>query len=293
MPTAGITTVFDAVSIGEVHQGGDRLATLHGMLDGLETCRAKDMLRAEHFVHLRCEISGGEVADQLAMLVGRPGVRLISLMDHTPGQRQFISRSAYESYYKNKYSLTDEELDHFVARALHDRAVHGEGCRRLALEMARAHGLRVASHDDATPEHAAEAAEAGVVLGEFPTTRAATEALRRHGLRTLFGAPNVVRGGSHSGNVSAMEMAEAGLLDILSSDYVPASLLAAAFQLGRVLGWALPDAIRLVSANPADVMGLNDRGRIAPGLRADLVRVGERAGHPLPRMVWRTGERVA
>jgi alpha-D-ribose 1-methylphosphonate 5-triphosphate diphosphatase len=291
--TAGITTVFDAVSIGEVHQGGDRLATLHAMLDGLETCRVHAMLRAEHFVHLRCEISRGEVAEQLTTLVDRPGVRLLSLMDHTPGQRQFTSQAQYESYYKNKYSLTDAELEQFVTRALHDRAVHGERCRRLAIEMAQARGLRLASHDDATPAHAKEAAEAGAVLGEFPTTRAATEALRAHGLQTLFGAPNIVRGGSHSGNVAAVEMATAGLLDILSSDYVPASLLPAAFQVCRTLGWELPAAISLVSANPADAMGLADRGRIAPGLRADVVRVAERAGLPLPRAVWRQGERVA
>jgi alpha-D-ribose 1-methylphosphonate 5-triphosphate diphosphatase len=291
--SAGITTVFDAVSIGEVHQGGDRLATLHTMIEGLVTCQANDMLRADHYIHLRCEISRGEVADQLAGLVDKPNVRLLSLMDHTPGQRQFLTRAQYEAYYRNKYSLNDAQFEQFITRALRDRAEHGDRCRQLAIDMAHARGLYLASHDDATEAHAIEAAEAGAVLGEFPTTAEAAAALHARGLRTLFGAPNVIRGGSHNGNVGAMAMADAGLMDILSSDYVPASLLPAAFQMARELSWDLPKAIRLVSANPADAVGLHDRGRIAPGLRADLLRVAERAGLPLPREVWRQGRRVA
>jgi alpha-D-ribose 1-methylphosphonate 5-triphosphate diphosphatase len=291
--TAGITTVFDSVAVGDIHHGSDRLATLAAMADGIVNCQQQNMLRVEHFLHLRCELSHGELLGHLDALARHVCLRLISLMDHTPGQRQFADLAQYENYYKNKYQLDDAELAAFVERCLSDRARHGEANRAAVIDLARRRGLKLASHDDATPAHADEAAEAGAVLAEFPTTRGAAAALRRHGIKVLSGAPNVVRGESHSGNVSALALAEDGLVDILSSDYVPASLLPATFRLARELDYGLPAAIRLVAGNPAEAMGLDDRGRIAPGLRADLVRVAERGNLPLVRAVWCQGERVA
>ena len=139
----------------------------------------------------------------------------------------------------------------------------------------------VASHDDTTPEHVDEAVADNIMISEFPTTLVAAEAARAAGMRTVMGAPNVVRGGSHSGNVSAIDLAEAGLLDALSSDYAPISLVHAAFALHERVGLSLPDAIATISANPADMLGLDDRGRIAPGLRGDLSPGGPdwRRGH--------------
>jgi alpha-D-ribose 1-methylphosphonate 5-triphosphate diphosphatase len=290
---SGITTVFDAVAIGDVHRESDRLATLTAMTDGLALCQRHDMLRAEHYLHLRCEISHGGLIEQLRPLAKNPSLRLISLMDHTPGQRQFADLRQYANYYQGKYHLNDDQLDAFIQRCTEERALHGDANRAAVIELAKARGLRLASHDDATPAHAEEAAAYGAVLAEFPTTRAAAAALREHGISILTGAPNVVRGESHSGNVSALTLARDGLADILSSDYVPASLLPAAFRLTRELDYTLPAAIRLVSANPADAMGLSDRGRLAEGLRADVIRVAERGPVPLVRAVWRAGERVA
>jgi alpha-D-ribose 1-methylphosphonate 5-triphosphate diphosphatase len=291
--TAGITTVFDSIAVGDIHHGSDRLATLTAMAEGLANCQRDGMLRVEHFLHLRCEISHGDLRHQLAELARHPSLRLVSLMDHTPGQRQFADLAQYTTYYKNKYQLNDNELETFMDRCRTDRERHGEANRAAVIDLAQARGLKLASHDDATPAHAAEAAAAGAVVAEFPTTQAAAAALRGHRVRILSGAPNVVRGESHSGNVSAMALAREGLVDILSSDYVPASLLPAAFRLSRDLDCALHAAVRLVATNPADAMGLDDRGRIAPGLRADIVRVAERGGMPLVRAVWREGERVA
>jgi alpha-D-ribose 1-methylphosphonate 5-triphosphate diphosphatase len=290
---SGITTVFDAVAIGDVHRDSDRLATLTAMTDGLALCQQHDMLRAEHFLHLRCEISHGGLIEQLRPLSEAPSLRLVSLMDHTPGQRQFADLRQYVNYYKGKYHLNDDQLDTFIQRCTEERMRHGDANRAAVIDLAKSRGLRLASHDDATPDHAEEAAACGAVLAEFPTTLAAAAALRAHGISILTGAPNVVRGESHSGNVSALALARDGLADILSSDYVPASLLPAAFRLAKALDYTLPAAIRLVSANPADAMGLSDRGRLAEGLRADVIRVSERGPVPLVRAVWRAGERVA
>jgi len=152
----------------------------------------------------------------------------------------------------------------------------------------------MASHDDTTREEVEASHVAGVSLAEFPTTVEAARACRERGITVMMGAPNLIRGGSHSGNVAAQTLAQEGLLDILSSDYVPASLLMAAFRLPeRVPAIDLPAAIRTVTLNPARATGLGDRGAIAAGLRADLVRVRISGGTPVVRQVWRAGERVA
>jgi alpha-D-ribose 1-methylphosphonate 5-triphosphate diphosphatase len=151
----------------------------------------------------------------------------------------------------------------------------------------------LATHDDETVEHVAEAAALGITISEFPVTLEAAKAAHDGGMTVLMGAPNLIRGGSHSGNVSAAELVEAGLMDAFASDYVPVSLLHAAWKLTHdPFGWSLPDAIATVAARPAAAAGLTDRGEIVVGKRADLVRVGTAGAVPMARMVWRAGHRV-
>jgi len=157
---------------------------------------------------------------------------------------------------------------------------------------ARRYGATLASHDDATEAQVAASAEHGVRLAEFPTTEVAARACRSQGIAVMMGAPNLIRGGSHSGNVAAGRLAEAGLLDILSSDYVPSALLAGALMLGDL--WEdLARGIATVTAAPAAATGLDDRGRLVPGLRADVIRVRRLGGAALVRGVWVRGARVA
>ena len=131
-------------------------------------------------------------------------------------------------------------------------------------------------------------------LAEFPTSFEAAEASHKSGMSVLMGAPNVVRGKSHSGNIAARDLARHGVLDVLSSDYVPLSLLHASFVLAdEIDGISLPQAIAMVTATPARTVSLSDRGRIESGLRADLVRVRRDHGVPVVRAVWREGRRVA
>ncbi len=166
--------------------------------------------------------------------------------------------------------------------------------RPRVVAIAKARGIALASHDDTTADDVREAHDDGVTIAEFPTTLEAAEASRALGMVTVMGAPNVVRGGSHSGNASARDLAEAGALDILSSDYVPSALLMAAFRLADVPAvGGVPGAIRTVTKTPAEATGLADRGEIRPGLRADLLRVATHDGEPVVRAVWREGRRVA
>ncbi|MFG1239261.1 alpha-D-ribose 1-methylphosphonate 5-triphosphate diphosphatase [Xanthobacter autotrophicus DSM 597] len=291
---SGITTVFDSLRVWPDKKavGMDGDAPL--LIAALEQARAADALRAEHFIHLRCEIPTDTVVEDAEAILKKTPVHLISLMDHTPGQRQFATIDQFRSYYMKKSGISAEEMDVIVTSRLDFHARYARDNRAGLVALAHAHGCVVASHDDGTPEHVAEAIGDGVAIAEFPTTEEAARLSHEAGIRVLMGAPNLVRGGSHTGNVSAEELARGGRLDILSSDYVPSSLLWAAFDLTRrVLSIQLPEAVRMITKTPAEVAGLADRGEIAIGRRADLVRVALAGEMPVVKGVWREGRRVA
>ena len=293
MVASGITTVLDAVAIGDVRDGGDRLENLEKMINAVEETQKRGLNRAEHRLHLRCELPHHTTLPLFEKLVGREPVSMVSLMDHSPGQRQYADRSKYRDYYQGKYHLTNEEMDKFEEEQMALAAAWSQPNRQRIAAICRERNIALASHDDATCEHVLESRQLGSVIAEFPTTIAAAQASRQHGMNILMGAPNIVRGGSHSGNVAAHHLAASGLLDILSSDYYPASLLDAAFRIADDEGnaFTLAQAIRLVSKNPAQVLGLHDRGAIAEGKRADLVLARRHGEHIHIDHVWRQGKR--
>jgi alpha-D-ribose 1-methylphosphonate 5-triphosphate diphosphatase len=288
---AGITTVLNAVAVGEYGEGSYRRKILADAVAAVTDARERGLLRADHLLHMRCEISDSAVVEIFEPLADHPLLQLVSLMDHTPGQRQWGELAVYRRFYRHK-NWTDEEFEIHLAERRDDQIRFAADHRRRILDLSHARELTLASHDDTTEEHVAEAVADGVTISEFPTTGHAARSAREAGMVVVMGAPNVVRGGSHSGNVAATELAEAGLLDGLSSDYVPASLLHAAFHLHHKGGLALPEAVAKVSANIAIMLKLDDRGEIAVGRRADLVRVREVEDMPVALTVWRSGERV-
>ena len=290
---AGITTVLDSLAIGYVYDGGQRARNPLPLIAAIEHARSSEMLKAEHRLHLRCEVSTEHVVTDFAPHASNPLVRLVSLMDHSPGQRQFTDVAKYREYNQGKYGLSDAEIDALIEKRIADRTKYGDAHRAALLGLCESGRVPLASHDDATTGHVEEAVKAGMVIAEFPTTLEAARAAKAYGLATIAGAPNLVMGRSHSGNVSVADLATSGLLDILSSDYVPASALHGAFLLHQRYGWTLPDAIAAVTVTPAERIGLDDRGEIAPGRRADLVRVRVVDDVPLVVAVWRGGRRVA
>tara|TARA_R110000868_G_scaffold265504_2_gene524381 strand:+ start:13755 stop:14897 length:1143 start_codon:yes stop_codon:yes gene_type:complete len=292
--SAGITTVFDAVSIGDVNEGSERIVRLVETVEALGHAQDNDLLRADHKLHLRCETSYPGMIDALGKLVDIPLVRMLSVMDHTPGQRQFVSMDAYYTYYQGKYGLSDEEMRKFVATRKRDAELYSVKHRRHVVEVAHNRGLALASHDDATNAHVAEAVADQMTVAEFPTTLEAAKASHEGGLGVMMGGPNLVRGGSHSGNVAAGDLARQGYLDIISSDYVPHSMLHGAMKLfDEFKAYDLPRAIRTVTLTPAKQVGLDDRGEIAIGKRGDLIRLHPSPHHPIVRGVWRLGTRVS
>ena len=291
---SGITTVFDAVRLGSDADTsmnmGEHVAVL---MQAITEARHDERLRAEHFVHLRCEIASSDALEHFEAYHDYEPVRLASLMDHTPGQRQFMTMDLYYAYYQGKTGRSDVEMERFIAARQEDQHRYADRNRRGIVALGHKAGITLASHDDATRDHVDEAREDGVRIAEFPTTAEAAEAAREAGLKILMGAPNVVRGKSHSGNISASELAHDGYLDILSSDYVPFSLMQAAFELPRAVeGISLPEAVATVTKTPAEAAGFDDRGEIAIGKRADFARVAYRNGVPVVRAVWREGKRI-
>ncbi|WP_405120406.1 alpha-D-ribose 1-methylphosphonate 5-triphosphate diphosphatase [Pseudomonas leptonychotis] len=291
--SAGITTVFDALAIGDVNPRGKRMQQLPAMLEAIAAAATGGRLRADHRLHLRCELCHPDSLAVFRDLVEHPLVQLVSVMDHSPGQRQFAKEDKYREYYMGKYHLSEAEMDAFIKEQVANSLEFSDRHRRAIVEDCHARGLSVASHDDATLAHVQESAGFGMSIAEFPTTLEAATASHALGLKVLMGAPNIVRGGSHSGNIAAAELARHEVLDILSSDYYPASLLQAAFMLAaQDNGYDLPRAIATVSRQPAHAAGLHDRGEIRVGLRADLLQAKVHEGQAVIQQVWRQANRV-
>ena len=290
---SGITTVFDAVALGDVNEGSQRVENLHAMLNAIGEAKDEQILRADHHLHLRCEVSHGKALSLFEELIDNPMVSLVSVMDHSPGQRQFTSMDAYRTYYQGKYHLNNDEMEAFIIKQKENSRLYSDANRKQIVSICQARDIALASHDDATPEHVEESATFGMTLAEFPTTEVAASLSHEKGMGVMMGAPNVVRGGSHSGNIAAHTLAEKGVLDILSSDYCPASILHAAFKLSELENdYDLSKAINTVSLNPARCVGLSDRGEIAIGKRADFLQVNMVNSMPIVNKVWAQGERV-
>jgi alpha-D-ribose 1-methylphosphonate 5-triphosphate diphosphatase len=211
-------------------------------------------------------------------------------MDHSPGVGQYADLDFYRAL-RRRGGLEDDYIERRILELQAQRERTRIPHRRALLDRIAERNIAVASHDDRTEEEVAENAADGIDISEFPVTMAAARAAKAAGMQVIAGAPNIVRGGSHSGNVAAADLLENGAVDAFASDYVPNSLVEAAFQCAQRIG--LPQAVALVTEKPARLAGLDDRGRLEPGQRADLARVRLHDGLPVVRQVWRAGERVA
>ncbi|MDO9441227.1 MAG: alpha-D-ribose 1-methylphosphonate 5-triphosphate diphosphatase [Beijerinckiaceae bacterium] len=293
MAAAGVTTVYDSISCGSIYGHKDyRRAIFPMMIGAIQDGTASGSFRVDHRIHLRCEVPAEDIVADLEPHLASPLVHLASLMDHTPGQRQWRNIEHLKTYNLGSGEKTLEEFESDVAVRMESGPALFARNWPLVVDMLRERNIPLASHDDTTLADVDLAVDAGARISEFPTTPEAARYARACGLRTVAGEPNVVRGGSHSGGVSATELTLGGLLDGLSSDYVPSSLLQAVMLLHNQHGVALPIAMAMVNRNMADMLGLVDRGRIRAGLRADLLRFRMVDGTPVTRTLWCAGERA-
>jgi alpha-D-ribose 1-methylphosphonate 5-triphosphate diphosphatase len=293
LAAAGITTVCDAIAIGDITPNSPRMHLFGPMIETLYAAREAGRLTVDHHLHLRCELGYDKTHDIVQQYADHPMLALMSLMDHTPGQRQFVRIDKYREYYMGKHGISETEMEAFIQSRIAAQGEHADRNRQHLVEIAQQWKIPLASHDDATVEHVEEAVGEGVSIAEFPTTLEAAKVAHYHGLHILMGAPNLVLGGSHSGNVSAMELIDYHLADIISSDYVPQSLLQALFLIMRHLQRPLYDVAKLFTQNPAQALGMGDRGSLELGKRADLLTVHDDGIVPRLTAVIRQGHRIA
>lgn len=288
---SGVTTVLDALCLGDLGFEKDRVRTFHDGVFDLDALADTGLLKAEHFLHLRCEMPATDVIDLFDPVADHPRVRMVSLMDHSPGVGQYANLDRYRAI-RRKDGLDPAYVERRIVELQAQRErLRGPNRRRL-LDRVRGSATVLASHDDRTAEEIDENHRDGIRISEFPVTMLAAQTAQACGMQVIAGAPNIVRGGSHSGNVSAADLVRQGAVDAFASDYVPASLIEAAFACVGETGITLPEGVALVTDRPARMAGLNDRGRIEAGRRADLVRVRVHEDLPIVRQVWRAGERV-
>jgi alpha-D-ribose 1-methylphosphonate 5-triphosphate diphosphatase len=288
---SGITTVYDAIAVGGLRESSLRAQILKGSVEAICEGVEKKLFKADHFLHLRCEVGDSGMDERLETYGNCPKTKLVSVMDHTPGQRQWRDFSKWRQYHKGK-QWSDNEAQKVIDELKKMQQLHGEKNRQKAISFAKERNITLASHDDTTVQDAKQAAEEGIGIAEFPTTLEAAQTAKSLGMKTIMGAPNAVRGGSHSGNVRASKLAEENLLDGLSSDYVPNSLLHSAFHLSQDQELPLNKTIGMVSANIAAMVGLTDRGELTAGKMADIVQVKMVDSLPIVRKVWKRGTQV-
>ncbi|SFC94910.1 alpha-D-ribose 1-methylphosphonate 5-triphosphate diphosphatase [Bosea sp. CRIB-10] len=292
MAAAGVTTVYDAICAGTPFSAKDyRKDIFADVMDALRLGSAEGVFRIDHRIHMRCELTSPDLLRDIEPYQDDALVQLVSLMDHTPGQRQWRDIAHLRTYALGN-GKTEAEFEEDVVVRQREGADNVGRNWSAVVEMFQARGIPIATHDDTTIEHVEAGIASGAVISEFPTTVEAAQAAKQRGLATIAGAPNVVRGGSHSGGVSVAELAEKDLLDGLSSDYVPASLLQAVLKLHDKHGITLPAAMAKVTWKVADILGLTDRGHLKPGLRADIVRFKALGATPVIATVWSQGRRA-
>jgi alpha-D-ribose 1-methylphosphonate 5-triphosphate diphosphatase len=288
---AGVTTILDALCLGDLGFDAGRIQTFRDGVADLDALTPTGLLKSQHYLHLRCEVPALDTIGCFDTVADHPLVRMISLMDHSPGVGQYANLEFYRNL-RRRGGLDEATVERRIGELQAQRARVREPNRRALLDRVRGRGIALASHDDRTVEEIAENARDGIRISEFPVTMAAAEAAKAAGMDVIAGAPNVVRGGSHSGNIAAADLLRSGWVDVFASDYVPPALIEAAFRVAREGLAKLPAAMAMITSRPAELAGLDDRGRLASGKRADLVRLRVHETLPVVRQVWSGGERV-
>lgn len=289
---AGVTTVFHGAGF-EQSTGRGTPRTIEGAELFCDTIEARPNGLLDHQILYRLDVrcAQGLVALK-SRLAGQAGMPLVSHEDHTPGIGQYADRAYYERYMMGSRGMTADEAVRHVDDLIAERSgrldIREEAMGWLA-EQALSGRIRLLGHDLTSEAEVDELVARGGAVAEFPTTLAAAQAARDRGLPVVVGAPNVLRGGSHNGNASGRELIERGLVTSIASDYLPSGLLAAVFTLVDVARISLPAAVALVTSGPADVAGLADRGRLQPGLRADLALIAAGGRWPVVHSVLVSG----
>ena len=283
LAAAGVTTEFHAIFFGERDTSTRSVTFANALTRAIADFAIGPQATIDHQMLHRFDLRSPAALDPLLDALGDAPIPYVSFNDHVPGQGPFNDIDAYRAYTRTLFpaGATEDDLDRAIAAQLHNAAATEAGALALADRLAgeaRRRGVILSSHDDDTPERVDLVRQLGCTIAEFPITVAAAQRAAEQDMLIAMGAPNAVRGGSLTGNASALDLLARGLVDILIADYHASSMLAAVFRIVELGLLELPAALRLVTETPARAVGLADRGTIAPGQRADLIVV-EHHGH--------------
>ena len=274
LATSGITTAYASLSFAP----GSTYGHMRSYDFTSEMIRAvvaaRPSLLIDHRVHARFEVTFPAALSVVKELVGEGIVDLVSLCDHTPGQGQYRNLELQAANISRSKGISLEAAAEQLQQRIRDRketAGDMTATLRAIAQYCALHGVPVASHDDDTVEKVELMHSLGANISEFPVTLEAAQQAHKRGMQNAMGAPNALRGQSYSNNLSARQAHEAGVLDLLAADYHPSAMLPAVLVLGKTDPDGLAGAVRLTTVNPAQALGLQDRGQIRVGLRADLI----------------------
>ena len=282
LAACGVTTMYHCLCFGESETNDLRTAARAEEI-ALTMRALEPMLTVRNRIHVRFEVTDTGSVPVLRHLLQRHGAHLFSIMDHTPGQGQFTERKHFISYYGQAEHLSGDQAAKLAEARMATRHEVGDEHIRELTDLCRRQGIPMASHDDDTVQKIAWVHGMGIGLSEFPVRLAAAREARRLGMEVLMGAPNILRGGSLTGNLGGQDAIREGACTVIGSDYAPMSMLHAVFQVYRAGILPLHEAIRLVTANPAHAVGLHESGSLREGAVADLVLIDPRA--VVPRIV--------
>ncbi len=285
---AGITTMYHAVGFNDEElQKGRGTKESQELIQ--EIYRAnKSHLGVDNLIHVRFEITSHSSIKTIKELIKSDKVDMLSIMDHSPGQGQFKTLESWKEHHLVCYEIEEHEVDEYLKRKNSKDKV---GVIEDLVEFGLKHNLPVLSHDDDTNEKVDTLKSLGVSFSEFPLSIEVAKYAKSQGISTGMGAPNVVRGGSQSGNIAARELVKKGVCDYLCSDYHPSSMLLSPYRLKEDVNLTLEDGFAMISSTPARLANLTDRGEIKEGKKADIVVIDE-SHFPKVVLTFKDGEVV-
>jgi alpha-D-ribose 1-methylphosphonate 5-triphosphate diphosphatase len=285
---AGVTTMYHAVGFNdeELSKGRDTEQSRELIEEIYEA--NKSHLGVDNLVHARFEITSESSLETIKKLISTKKVDMLSIMDHSPGQGQFKTLEAWKKYHLSAYTIDEEDVEEYIEKKLSkDKVGIVEDLVKFGLE----HNIPVLSHDDDCEDKLNTLKALGVTFSEFPLSIKVAQKAKSMGISTGMGAPNVVRGGSQSGNIAAKELIAQGVCDYLCSDYHPASLLMSPYRLKEDVNLPLEKGFAMISSTPAKLANLKDRGEIKEGKLADIVVIDE-SNFPKVVLTFKDGEVV-
>jgi alpha-D-ribose 1-methylphosphonate 5-triphosphate diphosphatase len=267
---AGITTMFHAIGFEDNPKKKRSVYLARQQIEEIYNANKKH-LGVDNLVHARFELSASDAVESIKEVIDLGMVKLLSIMDHSPGQGQFKTLETFKTYYSSYYGLSDDEVQDVVNQKMNK----DEDKINDLISHAKKHNITLLSHDDDCIEKLNGLLDLGVQISEFPLDLEVAKYAVAKGIATGMGAPNIVRGGSQSGNIAAIDLVKADVCKYLCSDYHPTSMLQAVYRMKKDANLPLEKGFSMITSTPAKYANLHDRGELKEGKLADILVIDD------------------